>query len=121
MTTILLITVALIGLWLFGGIAVRLLGIIAVATGLLQALAGQDPGALLLLPVGLALWLAGHWHYLLRHRVFKSVMAERILARRPVEHAGPDRELAIEPAVISPRHREVDAASAPQRSAIWPT
>jgi hypothetical protein len=82
MSAILLTFVALVGFWIFGGIALRSLGIIAFAAGALQALAGQAAGTLVLIPAGFAMWLAGHRHFGIRHHGFKSPTAERILTRR---------------------------------------
>lgn len=38
----------------------------------------QSLTGIILLAVGVLLWLVGHWHYALRHHVYKSPLAQRL-------------------------------------------
>lgn len=60
-----------------GGLLLRLGGIATATTGLLLA-AARHPIGLLLAPLGVLLWTAGHWHYALRHHTYKSPLARRL-------------------------------------------
>ncbi len=63
------LALALIGFWIFGGVALRLAGIVIVLAGLLGlSLAGNSDG-LIVLAIGACLRLAGHLHFRLRHEV----------------------------------------------------
>lgn len=87
---------AIVGFWLFGGVVLRVAGIVFVFAGLLTLVTLADPVALLMVVIGLVMWLAGHWHFALRHHEYKSPLAQRIFSRfcRPV---------AIRPATGAPR------------------
>lgn len=60
---------ALIGLWLFGGLLLRMGGAILALGGMTALALAGDPQALVCVGIGAALWLAGHWHYALLSRV----------------------------------------------------
>jgi hypothetical protein len=73
--------IACVGFWMVGGVLLRSAGlVVAVLAALNLALVG-NPAAIPLFLVGLALWLAGHWHYALRHHEYKSPLARRIFYR----------------------------------------
>jgi hypothetical protein len=81
MTALGLTILALAGLWLLGGIGLRLIGAALFFTGPLGLVLLGDPDAILLLALGAPLWLAGHWHYGLRHQTFKSSLARYVFCR----------------------------------------
>jgi predicted membrane channel-forming protein YqfA (hemolysin III family) len=69
---------AIIGFWLFGGAVLRVVGAVFVLVGLISLITLADPTALLMVVIGLVMWLAGHWHFALRHHEYKSPLAQRI-------------------------------------------
>jgi hypothetical protein len=69
---------ALVGFWLFGGVVLRGTGVVFVFVGLVSLVTLADPVALLMVVIGLVMWLAGHWHFALRHHEYKSALAQRI-------------------------------------------
>lgn len=69
---------AIVGFWLFGGVVLRVGGIVFVFVGLVSLVTLADPAALLMVAIGLVMWLAGHWHFALRHHEYKSPLAQRI-------------------------------------------
>jgi hypothetical protein len=86
--------IAAVGLWMLGGIFLRVGGVVLVFVGVISLVSLGDPIALLLVLIGLAMWLAGHWHFAMRHHEYKSPLAQRIflqvLPRRydPTRHWG---------------------------------
>jgi hypothetical protein len=70
--------IACASFWIVGGVLLRAAGLIIAALAALNLAIAGDPAAILLFVVGLALWLGGHWHYALRHHVYKSPLARRI-------------------------------------------
>lgn len=69
---------AVVGFWLFGGVVLRVAGIVFVFVGLVSLVTLADPAALLMVVIGLVMWLAGHWHFALRHHEYKSPLAQRV-------------------------------------------
>jgi hypothetical protein len=72
-----LLAMAVLAVWVAGGLLLRLGGIATATTGLLLA-AARHPIALLLAALGALLWVGGHWHYALRHHTYKSPLARRL-------------------------------------------
>lgn len=72
-----------VAIWLLGGIALRILGAVVVFGGIVNATQGEGWGLGVMLSGGV-LWLAGHWHFALRHRYWKSPLAESIARRLPL-------------------------------------
>jgi hypothetical protein len=70
--------IALVGFWLFGGVILRVVGAVFVFVGLISLVMLANPAALLMVVIGLVMWLAGHWHFALRHHEYKSPLAQRI-------------------------------------------
>ncbi len=66
------------GFWLFGGVVLRVGGVVFVLVGLISLVTLANPAALLMVVIGLVMWLAGHWHFALRHHEYKSPLAQRI-------------------------------------------
>jgi hypothetical protein len=76
--------------WLCGGVLLRLGGLALVLTGAIGMASSGDADGALIAALGAALWLLGHGHYALRHREFRSLLAECVFLRLdPVRgHAG---------------------------------
>lgn len=70
------LTLALLGAWVFGGIALRLAGAVIALAGLLGLSLRGDPNGLVVLALGACLWLAGQLHFRMRHGYFRSALAE---------------------------------------------
>jgi hypothetical protein len=49
----------------------------------------------LVLAIGALLWLAGHWHYALRHHQYKSPLADYFFLRWAPEWLDPTRNWAV--------------------------
>lgn len=83
-TTIAVLAVALPALWIFGGIVLRLAGLLLFFSGCAGMALGSDPGGSFLVgAIGVLLWLGGHWLFALRHQQFKSPLARHLFARLP--------------------------------------
>jgi hypothetical protein len=67
-----------LGVWLLGGILLRVSGVLLVAGGLLSTAATGSPSAALLTLLGAVAWLCGQWHYGARHHCFSSPLARRV-------------------------------------------
>jgi hypothetical protein len=75
------VALGLLAVWVFGGLLLRLSGIVLALGGIgLVALSGNANGLLVFL-IGGALWLAGHWLYVLRHGEYKSPLADFLFYR----------------------------------------
>lgn len=68
----------------FGGLVVAIFGVLVLAVD--HSLAG-----IILLAVGVLLSFAGHWHYALRHHVYKSPLAQRIFQQALPARLDPTR------------------------------
>jgi hypothetical protein len=76
-----IVALGLICLWVFGGLLLRLSGLILSLAGAgVVALSGNANG-ILVFAIGAVLWLAGHWLYALRHGQYKSPLAELLFCR----------------------------------------
>ncbi|WP_155891769.1 hypothetical protein [Conexibacter woesei] len=93
-TLLALVAVLLVVAWLAGGFLLRIAGIAVAVTGLLLALAGHPLG-LLITAFGAVMWVAGHWHYALRHHTYKSPLARRLFLDVLREQLDPTRRWAI--------------------------
>lgn len=75
------VALGLLAVWVFGGVLLRLSGIVLTLSGIgLVAFSGNANG-LLVFAIGGALWLAGHWLYALRHGEYKSPLADFLFYR----------------------------------------
>lgn len=70
----------LILVWVLGGVALRLGGLLFIFGGGLSMARDPHGGALIVLVLGASCWLLGHWHYALRHHEFKSPLARYLFA-----------------------------------------
>lgn len=73
--------IVLVLAWTLGGVALRLAGGLVLWVGLLGLAVTGDADGLLVGIVGALAWLAGHWHYALRHGAYKSPLAGRLFGR----------------------------------------
>jgi hypothetical protein len=73
-----LIVLGAIAAWMFGSLALRIIGLFLVFGGLLTIVLAGTIGVLPMVCVGAVLWLTGHWLYAYRHHVFCSPLARRI-------------------------------------------
>jgi hypothetical protein len=71
-------TFAIAGFWFFGGVVLRVAGAVFMFAGLVSLIMLANPVALVMVVIGLAMWLAGHWHFALRHHEYKSPLARRV-------------------------------------------
>jgi hypothetical protein len=72
---------ALAVIWLLGGILSRVGGLVLVAAGSFDIALQRDPNGILDFVIGALLWLAGHWHFALRHHEYKSPLARYVFCR----------------------------------------
>ena len=67
-----------LGVWLLGGIVLRVGGVLMVAVGLLSTTVTGSPSAAPLTLLGMVAWLCGQWLYGARHHCFRSPLARRV-------------------------------------------
>ncbi len=87
--------VGLAGFWLLGGFVARVGGLLLVFAGTANLALSPQMGAVMLIGIGAAMWLLGHWHYALRHQAFKSPLARHIFCRWALPWLDPTRKWAI--------------------------
>jgi hypothetical protein len=82
-TTIGIAILAAIGFWLIGGIVLRVGGVLIALVGAVGLVLNGNANGMLVFAIGVTLWLAGHWHFALRHHEYKSPLAERVFSWLP--------------------------------------
>lgn len=82
-------------LWLLGGILARLGGLLFVFAGIADVALAPNGSALLLIAMGVLIWLAGHWHFALRHHEYKSPLARYVFCRWAPRWADPTGNWAV--------------------------
>lgn len=92
--------VALAALWLLGGFLARLGGALIALAGVLGLATTGNADALVVTAIGTLLWLAGHWHYALRHHEYKSPLARHLFCRLAPGRLDPSRGWAV---AVAPR------------------
>ncbi len=104
--------VGAIAFWLLGSLLARLGGLLFVFAGVANLALNPQLGVALLIGVGAAIWLFGHWHYALRHHSYKSPLARYVFCRWLPEWLDPTRNWALattsgtaEPEVCERRRR----------------
>jgi hypothetical protein len=70
-----------LGIWLLGGIVLRVGGVLLVAGGLLNTVATGSAAAALATLIGGLAWLAGHWLFAVRHHEYASPLARRVFSQ----------------------------------------
>jgi hypothetical protein len=94
-----------LGVWLFGGLALRFGGALLAFTGVVSLTITGNPAALVVAVLGFVLWLAGHWHFALRHHEYKSPLARRIFLQALPPRLDPTRRWGV-PVVDDERGEE---------------
>jgi len=84
-----------LGIWLLGGIVLRVGGVLLVAGGLLSTAATGSVSAALATLIGGLAWLAGHWLFAARHHFFSSPLARRIFLEALPRPFDPTRRWGI--------------------------
>ena len=92
-----------LGIWLLGGVVLRVGGVLMVAVGLLSTAATGSPSAALATVLGGLAWLAGHWLYGLRHHYFRSPLARRVFLEALPRGLDPTRRWGIR--TVPPQRR----------------
>ena len=84
-----------LGVWLLGGVVLRVGGVLMVTVGLLSTAATGSPSAALVTLLGAAAWLGGQWHYGARHHCFRSPLARRVFHEALPRQLDPTRGWGI--------------------------
>jgi hypothetical protein len=84
-----------LGLWLLGGIVLRVGGILLVAVGLVSTAASGSPAAALLTVLGSVAWLAGQWLFAVRYHYYSSPLARRVFLEALPRQLDPTRGWGI--------------------------
>ena len=99
--------IAGLGFWLIGGLLLRVGGVILVFAGAVGLAVSGELNGVLVVSIGGALWLAGHWHHALRHHGYKSPLARYVFCRWAPAWLDPTTDWAI---AVAPDRAERDAA-----------
>src|SRR5215218_6663882 len=83
-----------LALWFLGGLVLRLGGLLIFVAGA-AGVARGNAGGILVATLGALGWLAGHWHYALRHQEYKSPLARHLFSRRPLAWLDPTRDWSV--------------------------
>jgi hypothetical protein len=90
-----LFLLGLVAFWLLGGFVARVSGLVLVFAGAANLALSPQMGAVMLVGIGAAMWLLGHWHYALRHQAYKSPLARHVFCRWAPEWLDPTRNWVI--------------------------
>lgn len=93
-----LIGLAALGLllaWVIGGVLLRVGGLFLVLGGASALAVAGDVYGVPIAGLGVLIWLAGHWHFALRHQEFKSPLARQFFSRLAPTWLDPTRDLAV--------------------------
>lgn len=103
-----LFLVGVLAFWLLGGFVARVGGLLLTFVGTANLALGPQMAAVVLVGIGAALWLLGHWHYALRHEAYKSPLARHIFCRWAPTWLDPTRNWAVPmaPEAVDPEARE---------------
>jgi hypothetical protein len=85
----------LLALWLLGGVLLRIAGLLLVLAGGFGGGLQRNASGVLVLAIGALLWLAGHWHYALRHHEYKSSLAGYVFMRWAPGWLDPTRDWVL--------------------------
>jgi hypothetical protein len=96
---------AVAAFWFMGGVFLRVGGVFFFLLGVIGLIALGDAFGIFIALIGAASWLAGHWHFALRHHEYKSPLAERIFMQVLPPRYDPTRQWAV-PVVPPPTEAE---------------
>jgi hypothetical protein len=88
------LTLGALALWFLGGFVLRLVGLLVFVAGAVGVASG-NAGGILVATLGALGWLAGHWHYALRHQEYKSPLARHLFSRWPLSWLDPTRDWSV--------------------------
>lgn len=94
LSTVALLALIGLGVWIFGSFALRLGGLLLFLLGLFGLTQGSG-GALTVVLLGAVAWLGGHWLFAYKHHLFKSGIAQRIFQLTPLARLDPTRGWVI--------------------------
>jgi hypothetical protein len=98
LATVAAVLLVLLAFWVLGGVVLRLVGwalVLLAVFGLVLPPSGDAGTAAMLLLVGAVCWLAGHWHFALRHHTYKSPLAQRVFLQLLPRRLDPTRNWGI--------------------------
>jgi len=87
--------VGVLACWLLGGFVARVGGLPLVFAGTANLAPSPQTGSVMLIGIGAAMWLLGHWHYALRHQAYKSPLARHVFCRWAPRWLDPTRDWAV--------------------------
>jgi len=90
-----IVALGLLFVWVLGGPLLRLAGLILALGGAGAIALSGNANGILVFAIGAVLWLAGHWHYALRHHEYKSPLAGYVFLRWAPDWLDPTRDWAI--------------------------
>jgi hypothetical protein len=86
------VALGLLFAWFFGGVLFRLGGFVLALAALAVLALTAEANVIVVFVIGAALWLAGHWHYALRHGDYKSPLAAFLFCRCAPAWLDPTRD-----------------------------
>lgn len=89
------VALGLLFVWVLGGLLLRLGGLILALGGAGAIALSGNANGIVVFTIGAVLWLAGHWHYALRHHEYKSPLAGYVFMRWAPDWLDPTRDWAI--------------------------
>jgi hypothetical protein len=89
------VALGLLFVWVLGGLLLRLGGLILALGGAGAIALSGNANGILVFVIGAVLWLAGHWHYALRHHEYKSPLAGYVFMRWAPGWLDPTRDWEI--------------------------
>lgn len=94
LSTVALLVLIGLGVWIFGSFALRLAGLLLFLLGLVGLLQGT-PAALIVVMIGGVAWLGGHWLFAYKHHAFRSAIAQRLFAQTFLARVDPTRNWGV--------------------------
>ena len=94
LSTVALLVLIGLGVWIFGSFALRLGGLLLFLLGMVGLLQGT-PIAVLVVAIGGVAWLAGHWLFAYKYHAFKSSIAQRLFQQTLLARVDPTRSWGV--------------------------
>ena len=113
--------IAIVGSWIAGGILLRTAGLTVALLGALELAINHNRAGIALLAAGAAVWLAGHWHYALRHHYYKSPLAQRVFQQLLPRRLDPSRGWGTPVIAVAARRTATAARTQTSTSRVAPT